>query len=56
MINLEGSLSKNISNFLEIEYKVLIDNFEFQLTRKDFEGDLTLVLFPIVKKINAKPE
>ena len=56
MINLEGSLSKNVSNFLEIEYKVLIDNFEFQLTRKDFEGDLTLVLFPIVKKINAKPE
>ena len=34
----------------------LIDNFEFQLTRKDFEGDLTLVLFPIVKKIYAKPE
>ena len=56
MINLEGSLSKIVSNFLEIEYKVLIDNFEFQLTRKDFEGDLTLVLFPIVKKINAKPE
>ena len=56
MINLEGSLSKNVSNFLEIEYKVLIDNFEFQLTRKDFEGDLTLVLFPIFKKINAKPE
>ena len=56
MINLEGSLSKIVSNFLEIEYKVLIDDFEFQLTRKDFEGDLTLVLFPIVKKINAKPE
>ena len=32
MINLEGSLSKNVSNFLEIEYKVLIDDFEFQLT------------------------
>ena len=56
MINLEGSLSRIVSNFLEIEYKVLIDDFEFQLTRKDFEGDLTLVLFPIVKKINAKPE
>ena len=56
MINLEGSLSKIVSNFLEVEYKVLINDFEFQLTRKDFEGDLTLVLFPIVKKINAKPE
>ena len=56
MINLEGSLSRIVSNFLEIEYKVLTDDFEFQLTRKDFEGDLTLVLFPIVKKINAKPE
>ena len=56
MKNLEGSLSKIVSNFLENEYKILIDNFEFQLTKKDFEGDLTLVLFPIAKKINLNPQ
>ncbi|MBJ24885.1 MAG: arginine--tRNA ligase [Flavobacteriaceae bacterium] len=56
MKNLEGFLSKIVSNFLENEYKILIDNFEFQLTKKDFEGDLTLVLFPIAKKINLNPQ
>ena len=56
MKNLEGSLSKIVSNFLEKEYKILIDDFEFQLTKKDFEGDLTLVLFPIAKKINLNPQ
>ena len=56
MKNLECSLSKIVSNFLENEYKILIDNFEFQLTKKDFEGDLTLVLFPIAKKINLNPQ
>lgn len=56
MKNLEGSLSKIVSNFLENEYKILIDDFEFQLTKKDFEGDLTLVLFPIAKKINLNPQ
>ncbi len=56
MKTLEHSLSKIVSNFLEDEFKTLIDYFEFQLTRKDFEGDLTLVLFPLLKKIKTKPQ
>ena len=56
MKNLEDSLSKIVSNFLENHYELLMDNFEFQLTKKNFEGDLTLVLFPIVKRIKINPQ
>ncbi|NHM06358.1 arginine--tRNA ligase [Flavobacterium sp. CYK-4] len=32
-----------------------IDKIEFQATRKDFEGDITLVLFPLLKFIKGNP-
>ena len=37
-------------------YGVSIEKLELQQTRKEFEGDLTLVLFPLLKLIKAKPE
>ncbi len=30
-------------------------NLEFQATRRDFEGDVTLVLFPLVKAVKSSP-
>ncbi|MGB1246906.1 MAG: arginine--tRNA ligase, partial [Flavobacteriaceae bacterium] len=29
---------------------------EFQSTRKDFEGDITLVIFPMLRAIKTNPE
>ena len=36
-------------------FDVSIDKIEFQSTRKDFEGDVTVVLFPLLKLIKGNP-
>lgn len=36
-------------------FQLDIENFEFQTTKKDFEGDITLVVFPLVKQIKGNP-
>ncbi|HET8753208.1 MAG TPA: arginine--tRNA ligase, partial [Salinimicrobium sp.] len=32
-----------------------VENIEFQPTRKDFEGDLTLVVFPMLRQVKTNP-
>ena len=56
MDKLEHTLSKSISTFLKSNFDLTVDHFEFQLTRKDFEGDLTLVLFPMLKQTRTSPQ
>ena len=36
-------------------YDVEVDVLEFQETRKDFEGDVTLVVFPLLRQIKGNP-
>lgn len=36
-------------------FDVSIGKVEFQITRKDFEGDITMVIFPLVKAIKGNP-
>ena len=36
-------------------YNLEIDKIEFQETRKDFEGDITIVVFPLLKFIKGNP-
>ncbi|RZJ70921.1 MAG: arginine--tRNA ligase [Flavobacterium sp.] len=36
-------------------YQVAVEHFEFQATRRDFEGDITLVVFPLLKHIKGNP-
>ncbi|WP_309640546.1 arginine--tRNA ligase [Flavobacterium sp.] len=36
-------------------FDVTVDKIEFQATRKEFEGDITLVLFPLLKLIKSNP-
>lgn len=36
-------------------YEVEVDTLEFQETRKDFEGDVTLVVFPLLRQIKGNP-
>jgi len=53
---MEREISEIVEKFLKTTFKVSIKNFEFQSTRKDFEGDVTLVLFPLVKQIKINPK
>lgn len=36
-------------------YQLDVDHIEFQETRKDFEGDMTIVVFPLLKFIKGNP-
>jgi arginyl-tRNA synthetase len=32
------------------------EELQLQITRKEFEGDVTLVIFPLAKKVGKNPE
>jgi len=50
-----NSLEKAVNQAILKEYDVTINQFEFQATRKDFEGDITLVVFPLLRFIKGNP-
>ena len=52
---LSDHLSPVLSNYLATNHKVEIEQFEFQHTRKEFEGDITLVVFSLLRHIKANP-
>ena len=45
-----------IKSFLASEFQVEINTLEFQTTRKEFEGDITLLVFPLLRAIKTNPE
>ena len=49
-------LTNSISSFLKTTYRVDIKAFDFQTTKKDFDGDITLQVFPLLKLIKTNPE
>ena len=48
---LTPSIQKAITHLFDTSF----DQLEFQTTRKEFEGDITLVLFPFLKEIKSNP-
>ena len=55
MESLEHVLSQSVTHFLTDKFGLLDPQLEFQATRKDFEGDITLVLFPLLKLTRQNP-
>ena len=54
-MNIESTLKSIAIKALEDLYKVNITTVEIQPTRSDFEGDLTIVVFPLLKSIKTSP-
>ena len=54
-MSLSHFLTLPIQNALSELFNVSSDTIEFQATRKEFEGDITLVLFPFLKQIKSSP-
>ena len=48
-------LTKTISEALQNLYSIQVDEFEFQSTRKEFSGDITLVVFPLLRHVKGNP-
>jgi arginyl-tRNA synthetase len=54
-MSLQTILQPNVQKAISIIYGIVVENVEFQLTRKDFEGDVTVVIFPFLKLIKGNP-
>ena len=54
-MKLSQILTLPIQNAIRQLFDVSIDRVEFQITRKEFEGDITMVIFPLLKIIKANP-
>ena len=54
-MNLSEILSPQIIKSVELLFSTSIEKVEFQITRKDFEGDITMVIFPLLKIIKGNP-
>ena len=52
---LQKILSENIQQAVQSIYNVTLETVEFQATRKDFEGDITVVVFPMLKVVKGNP-
>ena len=55
-INYSKHFTPILNQFFKSQHNIKIENYEFQSTRKEFEGDLTLVVFPLVHQIKIRPE
>jgi arginyl-tRNA synthetase len=54
-MTLQEILSPAIFEAIQQQFSTTIDKIEFQATRKDFEGDITVVIFPLLKVIKGNP-
>lgn len=54
-MKLSQILTSPIQNAVQQLFDVSIDKVEFQITRKEFEGDITMVIFPLLKVIKGNP-
>ena len=54
-MSLQEILLENTIKGISSLYGIAMENVEIQQTRKEFEGDYTLVLFPLLKHIKANP-
>ena len=54
-IVVQNILDPLVKKGIQTLYQIELDQLEFQDTRKDFEGDITLVVFPLLKHIKGNP-
>ena len=54
-MKIENILRKNIEEYLLDQYSISSLNFDISRTKKDFDGHLTVVLFPLIPIIKKSP-
>jgi arginyl-tRNA synthetase len=54
-MTLHQILTEQIQEATQQLFDLTIETIEFQATRKDFEGDVTMVVFPLVKILKGNP-
>jgi arginyl-tRNA synthetase len=54
-MKIQDVLEKKVTEGIHTLYSVTLPNVEFQPTRKDFEGDITVVVFPMLRHVKGTP-
>jgi arginyl-tRNA synthetase len=54
-MTLHHTLTLHIQKAVQELFDLAIEKIEFQATRKEFEGDITMVVFPLVKALKGNP-
>tara|TARA_R110002167_G_scaffold94258_6_gene251776 strand:+ start:3323 stop:5110 length:1788 start_codon:yes stop_codon:yes gene_type:complete len=55
-MNIQSVLETKVKEAVSSIFKVDLPVVEFQPTRKDFEGDITVVVFPMLRYVKGNPE
>lgn len=54
-MHIQEKLASTITQFFKTEHQLDVTQFDFQSTRKEFEGDLTLVVFSLLRYLKTNP-
>jgi arginyl-tRNA synthetase len=54
-MSLQNDLTQKVIEAVKQLYQVELPTVEFQPTRKDFEGDVTVVVFPMLRHVKGNP-
>ena len=55
-MHIQKIIRENIETALKEIFKFKAKNIELLQTKKEFDGDITLVIFPLVKELKMKPK
>ncbi len=55
-MNIQEVLTSKVKEAVQNLFGVALPSVEFQPTRKDFEGDITAVVFPMLRYVKGNPE
>ncbi|MDN3596465.1 arginine--tRNA ligase [Zunongwangia endophytica] len=54
-MNIQEMLTTRVKEAVQTIHDVTLETVEFQPTRKDFEGDVTVVCFPMLRQVKTNP-
>ncbi|OUR99471.1 arginine--tRNA ligase [Flavobacteriales bacterium 33_180_T64] len=54
-MNLQDTLSHNVKQAIKSVFNAELESVEFQATRKEFAGDITVVVFPMLRVVKGNP-
>ena len=54
-MSLQETLSIHVKNAIKSSFNIELETVEFQSTRKEFAGDITVVIFPMLRVIKGNP-
>ena len=54
-MTLSQILTPQIEKAVSALFEITLDKVEFQATRREFEGDITMVIFPLLKLVKSNP-